>query len=520
MLPARSGAEYLRSVPDADRGLSTTTGRSPRKDHPMTRFDSRFAAAAVSFVALVSIDANAQWSSDPSNNLVVADGDSEQVQAKIVPTADGGFYVSWFDNSTGGYDVRLQRLDALGNELWPHNGVLVADRNLGSTQDYGLAIDADGNAVLAYGLEVSGVLQVAAQKVAPDGTPLWATDGLVVSDDAGGANSPRVATTGDGGIAVAWSGSEGEIVIDKLDGDGNPIWAPAVTVTGPNLYAVGGLGGDADGNVIASWIILDFSSPHAMFAQKFAAADGANLWGADPVTVEDATDGSLQFGNFPPFIPDGAGGAVFVWYTVGAVGNVHAQHIDATGTALFPQNGVLASTDATQNHFEPDGAYDPATGDIYALWRETDLLTQNQIGVYAQRIDSTGARRWGDGGLVLVPLADFVDETQMTALPVADGGFVAAWASDGAPNPMPLHAARLDADGNYAWPGQTVDFSTELTDTGRLAGAVSANGFFAYVWTAGASSGSGDVLAQNVNPDGTLGNSVNPDILFANGFDP
>ncbi|MET0229829.1 MAG: hypothetical protein ABW186_02740 [Rhodanobacteraceae bacterium] len=485
----------------------------------MTRFDSRFAAVALSLVAAFAADADAQWSNDPSMNLVIADGDNEQVQPKIVPTADGGFYVSWFDNSTGGYDVRLQRLDALGNELWPHDGILVAERDLSSTEDYGLAVDADDNALLAYGLTVGGTLEVAAQKVAPDGTPAWADNGIVLSE--GGADAPDIAALGDGNIAVAWSGSEGEIVIDKLDGDGNPLWTPNVTITGSTLFALGGLAGDADGNVIASWIVLNFSSPHAMFAQKFAAADGAPLWGDDPVTVEDATAGGLQLGNFPPFIPDGAGGAVFVWYTVGASGEVKAQHIDANGTPLFAQNGVLASTDDSQNHFEPDGAYDPATGDIYLLWRETDLLTQDQIGVYAQRIDSTGARRWGDGGLVLVPLAAFVDEAEMTALPVADGGFVAAWASDGLPNPTPLHAARLDADGNYVWTGNVVDFSTEANDTGRLAGAVSTEGYFAYVWTAGASSGSGDVHGQNVNLDGTLGNAdVVTDRVFANGFDP
>jgi len=476
----------------------------------MTRFASRFSFIALS---LISIGANAQWSADPSNNLVIADGDNEQVQAKIVPRSDGGFYVSWFDNSTGGYDVRLQRLDALGNELWPHNGILVAERDLSSTEDYGLAVDADGNALLAYGLTVGGTLEVAAQKVAPDGTPAWADNGIVVSD--GGADAPDIAALGDGNIAVAWSSSEGAIVIDKLDGDGNPLWTPNVTITGSTLFALGGLAGDADGNVIASWIVLNFSSPHAMFAQKFAAADGANLWGDDPVTVEDATAGGLQLGNFPSFIPDGAGGAVFVWYTVGASGEVKTQHIDASGTPLFPQNGALASTDDTQNHFEPDGAYDPATGDIYLVWRETDLLTQDQIGVNAQRIDSTGARRWGDSGLVLVPLALFVDESEMTALPVAGGGFVAAWASDGLPNPTPLHAARLDADGNYVWAGDVVDFSTEPNDTGRLAGAVSTEGYFAYVWTAGASTGSGDVHGQNVRLDGLLGDTV-----FKNGFDP
>ena len=80
----------------------------------MTRFDSRGFALAISLGFAFSIHANAEWSSDPSNNLSIADADNEQVQPKIVATSDGGFYVSWFDNSSGGYDVRLQRLDALG----------------------------------------------------------------------------------------------------------------------------------------------------------------------------------------------------------------------------------------------------------------------------------------------------------------------------------------------------------------------------------------------------------------------
>jgi len=234
--------------------------------------------------------------------------------------------------------------------------------------------------------------------------------------------------------------------------------------------------------------------------------------------VFDGTGGALQFGNFPPFIADGAGGAVFVWYTVGSVGEVRAQHVMSDGSQAFAQNGALASSDDSQNHFEPDAAYDAATGDIYALWRETDLLTQGQIGVYAQRIDSTGSRQWGDGGMVLVPLST-LDQTEMTALAVPGGGLVAAWSSDDFPNPTPLHAARLDADGNYVWASEVVDFSTEPNDTGRLTGAVSTDGYFAYAWTAGAGTFSGDLHAQNINPDGTLGVPI-LDRLFANGFDP
>jgi hypothetical protein len=483
----------------------------------MRLVDLRFVVAAS---LLTALPVHAQWSSDPANNLVIADRDNEQVQPKIVPTADGGFYVSWFDNATGGYDVYLQRLDAGGNELWAHNGVLVADRNFSSTEDYGLDIDADGNALLAFGYEQGGVAQVLAQKIAPDGTLLWGDPGVFVSADAGDTHAPKISAAGDGGIVVGWTSSEGSVAVQKLDADGNALWGASGISIDPasGFFFFADVHGDADGNAIVSWVPY-IGTSHELWAQKLAAADGSNLWGADPLEVFDGSGGALQFGNFPPFLPDGTGGAVFVWYTVGANGQVHAQHVMSDGTPAFAQNGVLASTDSSQNHFEPDGAYDPVSGDIYALWRETDLLTQGQIGVYAQRIDAGGARQWGDGGLVLVPLST-LDQTEMTALPVAGGGMVAAWSSDDLPNPTPLHAARLDADGNYVWASQVVDFSTEANETARLAGAVGTDGDFAYAWTASAASFAGDIHAQNVNPDGTLGVAGGDDTIFADGFDP
>jgi hypothetical protein len=478
------------------------------------------APATFAVAASFATGAHAQWSTDPNANLVVADGTNEQVQPKMAATADGGFYISWFDNSTGGYDVRLQRLDAAGNELWPHNGVLVADRDFSSTEDYGLSIDADGNALLAFRFNESGVAQAVVQKVAPDGTPLWGDPGIVLSADSADTHSPKVSATIGDGAFVAWSSSDGSAVIQKVDAGGNPVWAPSGVVFSPPSggFFVADLHSDADGNAIVSWSAQLSFPDRELWAQKLASADGGMLWGDDPVKIFDGTEGAMQLGNFPPFIEDGAGGAVFVWYTVTTQGSVRVQHVDATGTQLFPQNGVLASIDDTQAHYEPDGAYDPESGDIYALWRETDVLTQQQIGVYAQRIDSTGARQWGDGGKVIVPLAP-LDQTEMTALPVSGGGMIAAWSSDDYPNPTPLHAARIDADGNYVWPGDIVDFSTEANDSGRLTGVLSTQGYAAYAWIAGFGAHEGDIHAQNINMDGTLG-YVDTDTIFRNGFDP
>jgi hypothetical protein len=464
-----------------------------------------------------STPAMSQWSDNPANPLVIADRSGEQVQSKLVATGDGGFYVSWFDSSNG-YGVWLQRLDAGGNEQWAHNGVLVAARDFSSTQDYGLDIDATGNALLTFRYhDGNGIAQIVAQKIAPSGNLLWASPGVQVSADVDDANSPRITRTGDGNVVVAWSSSTGALRLQKLDPAGAPLWvAGGIAVNPPSgFFFLADLHGDAAGNAIASWSAQLSFFDRQLWTQKFAAADGAVLWGATPVKVFDGVGGAMQLGNFPPFIADGAGGAVFVWYTVGvSAGSVRVQHIDAAGVAAFAQNGVLASADSAQSHTGPSGAYDAASGDIYALWRETDIATQGQIGVYAQRIDSAGARQWGSGGKVLVPLGS-ADQGQLVALPFA-GGLLAALASNSAPTPMPIHVARLSSDGNYVWPGNVIDISSLPSDVGRLAGAVGSDGFAAFTWTAAAASFAGDIRAQNINADGSLGISG---VIYRNGFE-
>jgi len=167
--------------------------------------------------------ASAQWPTSPAAPLVVADRSGEQVQPKIAAIAGGGFYVSWFDNSAGGYDVYLQRLDVEGFELWPHDGVLVADRSFSSTQDYGLSVDTEGNALLAFRDDRVSPIQITAAKIAPDGSMLWGPGGVQVSSGNIFVASPRVTGTLDDKIVVAWT-SDVNVMIQQLDASGAPQW--------------------------------------------------------------------------------------------------------------------------------------------------------------------------------------------------------------------------------------------------------------------------------------------------------
>ena len=472
------------------------------------------ATTALVLCALVSIPAQAQWSSDPANNLIVADIFNGNTQPKIVATPDGGYYVSWFDNIGTGFDIHLQKLDALGNEIWAHNGILVADRSYSSTYDYGLTVDANGNAYVSFNCCEGGAPDehIAVSKIGFDGLPQWGTTGVAVSSVAEGVYNAYVTPTADGNVVVAWSADSG-VRVQKLDADGLPLWlAGGVLLDQPTgLKLLGGVQPGGAGDAIVSWSNQN-ASAHILRAQKVAALDGAPMWGGG-TAVQVFGAGNLQFGYYPPFLTDGAGGGVFWDYdAVGVAFVPRVQHIDSNGNLLLGANGVVATTDATSDHTDTSATYDAATGDIYVVWRDnfTNGGGQTFDGVSAQRVDSTGALAWGTTGKVLVAPTDATDGThsisQTIALPAANG-FLASWVTGAIPAAdQPLTVARLDVDGNYVWPAQNVDIKTTRY-TGRAEGAVGSNGTGVYAWQDGDdSAGLSTIRAQNINTDGTLGN--------------
>jgi hypothetical protein len=454
--------------------------------------------------------AHAQWSSSPATNLIVANRSGEQAQPKIVATPDGGFYISWFDNSAGGYDVYLQRLDVNGNELWAHNGVLVADRGYSSTQDYGLSIDTVGNALLAF--RVFRTVpdphdSIVVSKVSPDGTLLWGPDGIEVSGVGAVTYSPKIAGTSDGNVVVAWK-NEGDVAVQKLDPDGTPLWGVGVTLSHPtDPISLSDLQPSDAGTVIASFTAGFFPGPFHLWAQKLASADGALVWGPGHVQVYDLVGGSLQIGNFPRFVTDGAGGAVFSWYTSTPTLQCRAQRILADGSEAFAHNGVQVSTHPSQIRVSPSAAFLAATQEIVVAWTEQNFA-QSQSGLYAQKLDNLGVRQWTDNGRQLMPLSS--DQVMfVNTLPFADGAIV-TWIHSVSFNNDPVYSIRVDGNGDFAWSPPITEVGILPTGSSRLVGALSTAGYAAYAWA-----DDGDILAQNVNGDGSLG----PSAIFADGFE-
>ncbi|MEZ4651821.1 MAG: hypothetical protein R3E97_24095 [Candidatus Eisenbacteria bacterium] len=385
--------------------------------------------------------------------------------------------------------------------MMPHNGVLVADRSFSSTQDYGLDVDASGNALLVFRDDRVGGTQITAAMIAPDGTALWGPTGVQLTSTTDFVAAPKIAGSDDGGVVVAWT-HDVDTRVQKLDANGTPLWAADVVLSpGTGSYSASDLHGAGDGAIL-SFIHQTggFGSPRHIIAQKFDGS-GNLLWGAGHVAVFDG--GSVQFGNFPTFITDGDGGAVFSWYDAATSSlQCSVQRILTVGVEAFPHNGVVVSTIASRVRVSPSVDFDPSSQEIVTFWKE-QTTSQSQAGVYGQKIDVNGVRQWTDAGVMVVPLSgDDINNVETWAV---NGGAMVFWDRAPAFGQDRIYGAVLDALGDLNVP--PFDVSSVVSNKSRLQVSESALGFAILAWQDGRTDAS-DVYAQKVNPDGSLGGGV------------
>lgn len=466
---------------------------------------TRFISGVVLLVCLIlASGAWAQWSPDPSQNLAIANKPAnDQVQPKLKALSGNGWYVGWFDADPTtpppvGYDPTIQRLNSAGVEQLPHNGVRIADLGNSSTQDWGMDVDAQGEALMTFLDTRDGSnQQVTATKIGPLGGQLWGPRGVQLTNDSSFHAAPKIAGTSDGNVVVAWT-SDSNVVLQKLDTNGVPQWGAGIVFseTGFN-YSVADLHAGDNGSVILSFVRdQGFGSDRQLRANKISPSGGP-LWGAHHIAVFDK--GSLQFGNWPSFITDRDGGAVFSWYTSSPTLQVFAQHIFTEGIAAFRHNGVAVSTDTTNVRVSPSVSYDPRTGDTYVFWTEEDS-NQFTNGVSGQKLGKTGARKWGSTGRTIVPLgADaqiFVENVHTS------NGPLVFWVDEASFTSSQIVATKLDPAGRITCPQFPV--STAAVSPFGLVAATAPSGLAALVWSDNRLGNNG-IYIQNVNRDCSLG---------------
>ncbi len=473
----------------------------------------------ISAVLLLQLGVYAQWSPDSTLNLGVAVETGDQQLPKITATPDGGCYISWFDNRSGAYCMYLQRLNSLGEAQFAPNGMLVSSYpQMTWLVDYDMTTDQNNNAVIVFSDMRNGTgndLDVVAYKIASDGSFIWGTDGIVLSDSVNTdfEPAPKVTATSEGNFVFAWekSNTDYRITFQKLSSGGQKMWGPSGIVysptSGERLHAPDVAAADNDG-AVAFW---KYSTGPAwapttwLYAQKFDSS-GTELWGAGGVLFYNL--GQITAWTYPRIYSDAAGGA-FITYYDSPPGNfnVWVQHINSAGSLIFPLNGVQASTNSSDRlHMNPDLAYVPSTEELYVFWVESNG-GQSQFGVYGQKISPAGNRLWSDSGREFAPLTG--SQTSFVCCGAAGTSVYVGYFESPTTVNTAVKAFRIDSSGNMLWGGSRILSVSGLGSKDDLGLTVNSENRAFFAW-ADTRSGGYDIYAQNVNLDGSLGNPAAP----------
>ncbi len=454
--------------------------------------------------------ASAQWPSNPAANLAVCDATGDQGVPKVAAGGDGSTWTAWFDNRGGGYAVYAQKLDAAGNEVFAHNGLLVsANPQDSSLVDWGIASDGAGGCVLAFtDIRAGGDLDVYAYRIDGAGAFLWGANGIPLSNNADYESNPKVARLSDGSFAVTWgrqpSPGPGAVHVQKISaagvtqfaGDGLQIVGPGTEKPGFSTIAASDAGGWIVGYVRD---ISTFASPRHFRAQKFDA-NGVALWnGGAPLAIYDAA--AMPIAYQPIVQSDGAGGGVFAWHA--SVGNYDCwlQRVTAAGAEVHAHNGVQVSTEASRYKLDPSIAVLPG-GDVAVAFNKRNTA-QSQWATCIQRIDLAGNRLLTNNGVELLPFNGVPKQFERCVAVGNDAVVLSCEQTNYPAQGLRVLGFRVDAAGASVW-GAPVVVSSVLSPKDKIPVATDATGVVRALWD-DERNGNGDMYAQNVNPDGTLG---------------
>ncbi len=439
---------------------------------------------AICLLATVA-SAEAQWTTDVSVNTTVrADTTGEAVTPLTTEGPDGSTYISWFENPTGEYQLRMQRLDAAGNRLWPDTGLVVSSFPQNSAIfRYDLQSDENENAIVAFQDERTGNLDIVAYKIGPDGSFLWGLDGVQLPTPGTTGLSPVVAALSNGNTAIAWStnDSPGQVAVQLVGPSGTQLLATPVLISASTRVSRPKLIATHDGGFILQYVVSNGSfgiPPGTMYAQRYAA-NGTAVW---PNTVQVSSK-PVAFFYFPEPVSDGHDG-FFLAYNTGNPDNasftdVYVQRVRANGT-LWSVDGTRTDNSATIQKFTA-GKGLALLGDEEGMMVPLQITdgAQGQSGVAVQRLDTAGVRQLGDFAATVIPISsNYVAPWDASA---TEDGAVIAHVS-GTFGEQHIAATRVNLAGIPAWSPAQRDISTANSNKDDVQATEMEDGRVVVVW--------------------------------------
>ena len=367
--------------------------------------------------------------------------------------------------------------------------------------------DGAGGAIIVWEDERADTGDIYAQRINSAGNVSWTPDGIAICTATDEQLTPRICSDGVGGAIITWADERNELDYDiyaqRIDSSGNVQWTPNGTVictVSEDQWAT--IISDGTEGAIITWYSKNPLGPtgNNIYSQRVNSS-GIIQWPTNGVAICTGID-VLE----PKMCSDGNGGAFVTWtdFRLSPDYHVYAQLINGSGITEWMDNGTTMCT-ASDNQIE-QVIYDDGTGGAIITWVDGRNLYND---IYAQRVDSTGALTWGNGGIAVCN-SPYADSTPNIC---SDGnsGAIITWEDSRSLVGFDIYAQRVDSNGNVLWTVDGVAISTanDHQVKPQICGD-GANGAI-ITWEDKRSGIYSDIYAQRINSSGDtewIGNGV------------
>jgi len=359
----------------------------------------------------------------------------------------------------------------------------------------------------------------------------WSSDLAVNAPvDTGGHSAADVVLLGDGagGAFIVWddlreSNTNPKIFAQHLDKNGDPLWAangvevspPGIGQTLPQMAIVG------DGGIIVSWeedyrdSVLSNAFP-AIFVQRISS-HGTRLWGDSALQIARPEPLQLFYAQAIPTAcaSDGSGGAYVSWADLNdGIQDLIVSRIDSSGDVRWSSiamNGFNGSGSPIGGYSHLKLTADGRIG-VVLVWTDVRNAFTTGVSLFAQKLDSAGARKWDTSGVALAPKPMFLQQ-QTNEVIVSDnaGGAIYAWEQSASGSSAHAYAGHISASGAITWitPSDSIGILVDANASSgqkNLSMISGGDGTAFLTWTDGASY----TYVQKIAADGSLPWGSNP----------
>jgi len=252
----------------------------------------------------------------PAAGLLLCTASNSQYARDIIDAGGGEFILAVEDHRGIGYDVYSQKIDTTGATPWGIGGEPVCT-DAASQFNISLTSDGAGGAIFVWTDDRDVINEVFAQRIGSNGSDLWLSDGISISDGRESMGPPKIVTDTEGGAIITFTTADTADIysyVQRIDGLGNFQWYPTGVMVGSGSWSTYSeqLCSDGEGGaIILMYDLREYDAGTVHFYTQRIDHDGIPRWmpGGVPVFVADeGTEPDIGF-----IAGDGLGGAYYVW---------------------------------------------------------------------------------------------------------------------------------------------------------------------------------------------------------------